>query len=58
MPIAYWYPPKDSEAFVILVDIIDRPHNWSLFYGFAYIIKSSKKDIKTIIQYIYYRKEL
>jgi len=58
MPIAYRYPPKDGEAFAILTDVIDCLHNWSLFYGFAYVIKLSKKDIKTIMQYIYYRKEL
>ena len=49
MPIAYWYPPKDGKAFAILVDTMDCLHNWSLFYGFVYIIKLSKKDIKTIM---------
>jgi len=58
MPIAYRYPPKDGEAFVILTDVIDCLYNWSLFYGFAYVIKLSKKDIKTIMRCIYYRKEL
>jgi hypothetical protein len=58
MPIAYRYPPKDGEAFIILIDIIDRLYNWSLFYSFTYVIKLSKKDIKIIMQYIYYRKEL
>ena len=58
MPIAHRYPSKDGEAFVILIDVIDCLYNWSLFYGFAYVIKLSKKDIKTIIRCIYYRKEL
>jgi hypothetical protein len=58
MPIAYRYPPKDGEAFITLADVIDRLHNWSLFYSFAYVIKLSKKDIKTIMRYIYHRKEL
>jgi hypothetical protein len=58
MPITYRYPPKDGEAFITLVDIIDYLYNWSLFYGFTYVIKLSKKDIKTIMRYIHYRKEL
>ena len=49
MPIAYWYPLKDGEAFITLINAIDRLYNWSLFYGFAYVIKSSKKNIKMIM---------
>ena len=58
MPITHQYPPKDGEAFITLIDIIDCLYNWSLFYSFAYVIKLSKKDIKTIMRYIHYRKEL
>jgi len=58
MPITHRYPPKNGEAFATLTDAINRLHNWSLFYGFAYVIKSSKKDIKTIMRCIHHRKEL
>jgi hypothetical protein len=58
IPITYQYPPKDSEAFVTLIDVINRLYNWSFFHSFVYVIELSKKDIKTIMRYIYYRKEL
>ena len=58
MPTTHQYRPKDGEAFITLIDTINHLYNLSLFYSFIYIIKSSKKDIKIIMQYIYYRKEL